>query len=95
MRMPRFLAVTLVVGALAPLPATAQSGDPGAGAPATADPGSTGSVGAANRSITGVGQTKPPGAALGPGEGTSPEVREKSREVNRKIDTGICIGCND
>ena len=48
----------------------------------------------APRATTGVGQTKPPGAAEGGGLGTRPDLEAKSRELDRKIDTGICTGCN-
>ncbi|RVU16858.1 hypothetical protein [Methylobacterium oryzihabitans] len=87
------LAAALVAGALT-FPAAAQTTDPAPPAGGMTEPGSTGSVGGVDRNITGVGQTKPPGSALGPGDGTTPELRRKSREIDRKIDTGICIGCN-
>ncbi|WP_298967781.1 hypothetical protein [uncultured Methylobacterium sp.] len=89
------LAAALVAGALAlPAAAAAQATNPAPSTGGMTEPGSTGSVGSVDRNITGVGQTKPPGSALGPGDGTTPELRRKSRDLDRKIDTGICIGCN-
>ncbi|KMO34619.1 hypothetical protein VQ02_18860 [Methylobacterium variabile] len=86
MRRTRLLAA-LVAAALAPGPLLAQ-------APAQ-DPASTGSLGPATRETTDVGQTKPPGAALGPDAGLTPELQERDRQIQRKIDTGICIGCTE
>jgi hypothetical protein len=44
-------------------------------------------------STTAVGRTKPPGAPVGDGLGTRPDLEVKSRELDRKINTGICSGC--
>lgn len=71
------------------------------GAPsATSSPGTlpAGSVGSTatgdaplkSGSTTAVGQTKPPGDAA---PGTRSDLEEKSRELDRKIDKGICVGC--
>ncbi|WP_407522088.1 hypothetical protein [Methylobacterium oryzisoli] len=91
--LPTAVAFTLIGGVLlAAGPLAAQTADPGAlPSSRSGDPSSTGAV---NRSITATGQTKPPGAAVGPREGQSGEQRDKIRDINRKVDTGICIGCN-
>ncbi|AWN46210.1 hypothetical protein DK419_07685 [Methylobacterium terrae] len=88
MRRTPYLAV-LLAAFLAPAPLLAQ------GEPPARDPGVTGSLGPATRDTTGVGQTKPPGAALGPDSGLTPELRERDRELQRAIDTGICTGCTE
>lgn len=88
MRRTPLLAI-LLAAALAPAPLLAQ------GEPPARDPGSTGSLGPATRDTTGVGQTKPPGAALGPDAGLTPELQERDREIQRAIDTGICTGCTE
>ena len=56
--------------------------------------GTTATGGLAPRATTATGQTKPPGEAGGAGLGTRPDLEVKSRELDRKIDTGICTGCN-
>ncbi|MET7243752.1 hypothetical protein ABZT49_10320 [Methylobacterium sp. EM32] len=58
-------------------------------------PGSPARLGPATRDTTGVGQTKPPGAALGPDAGLTPELQQRDREIQRRIDTGICDGCTE
>ncbi|KMO17044.1 hypothetical protein [Methylobacterium platani] len=88
MRRPHHLAVLLAV-ALAPAPLLAQGEPPGR------DPGGTGSLGPATRDTTGVGQTKPPGAALGPDSGLTPDLQARDREIQRAIETGICTGCTE
>ena len=50
----------------------------------------TGDVPLKTGSTTAVGQTKPPGEAA---PGTRSDLEEKSRELDRKIDKGICVGC--
>lgn len=42
---------------------------------------------------TGVGQTKPPGSALGP-EARDRGNRDEIEKRNQAIPNGICIGCN-
>ncbi|GJD64077.1 hypothetical protein [Methylobacterium frigidaeris] len=59
------------------------------------EPDATGALGPATRETTGVGQTKPPGAALGPDAGLTPDLQQRDREIQRKIDTGICDGCTE
>ena len=60
-----------------------------------ADPASPGPIGTApDRSVTATGQTKPPGAAVGDNLGSRPDLDEKSRELDRAINRGICRGCN-
>ena len=86
------LLAALLAAALAPAPLLAQTEPPG---PAVTEPGSTGSLGPAARDTTGVGQTKPPGAALGPDRGLTPALQERDRAIKRKIDSGICIGCDE
>ncbi|MBY0295223.1 MAG: hypothetical protein K2X71_04155 [Methylobacterium sp.] len=92
-RVPSLTVPTILAAALlGAAPLSAQTADPGVPpSPRAGDPGSTGAV---NRSITATGQTKPPGAAVGPRESQSGEQRDKIRDINRKVDTGICIGCN-
>ena len=80
--------------ALLAVPATAQT----AGSPATAPSPSVGSTaggGMPDRTAatTSVGQTKPAGAAVGDDLGTRPDLQQKSRELDRRIDKGICTGC--
>lgn len=87
MRHAQCLAI-LLAAALAPAQLLAQ------GAPVR-EPGATGSLGPATRDTTGVGQTKPPGAALGPDAGLTPDLQQRDREIQRKIDTGICDGCTE
>jgi hypothetical protein len=79
----------LLAAALAPAPLLAQ------GEPPVRDPGVTSSLGPATRETTGVGQTKPPGAALGPGAGLTPDLQRRDREIQGKIDAGICAGCTE
>ncbi|TDR89249.1 hypothetical protein [Enterovirga rhinocerotis] len=52
-------------------------------------------AGAADRtgSIAETGRRKPPGAPLGEGSGTRPDLDRKSQEIDRRIRTGICRGC--
>ncbi|AWN55531.1 hypothetical protein [Methylobacterium sp. 17Sr1-1] len=79
----------LLAAALAPAPLLAQAEPP------ARDPGITGSLRPATRDTTGVGQTKPPGAPLGPDAGLTPDLQRRDREIQRKIDTGICDGCTE
>lgn len=87
-------------------PAIAQSGSglssglstgapPASSSPGTLPAGSVGSTATGDAplktgSTTAVGQTKPPGEAA---PGTRTDLEEKSRELDRKIDKGICVGC--
>ncbi|KTS37783.1 hypothetical protein NS228_17475 [Methylobacterium indicum] len=84
----------LVAITLAPAPLLAQAG-PQTGNPGAGDPSVTGSLGTAARTTTGVGQTKPPGAALGPDAGLTPDLQARDREIGRKIETEICTGCTE
>ncbi len=52
------------------------------------------SVGSVDRNITGVGQTNRRARRSDRATATTPELRRKSRDLDRKIDTGIFIGCN-
>ncbi|TGE00088.1 hypothetical protein [Methylobacterium nonmethylotrophicum] len=79
----------LLAAALAPGPLLPQAGPP------AREPGVTGSLGSAARDTIGVGQTKPPGAALGSDGEITPALRERDRALQRSIDTGICAGCDD
>ena len=83
-----------VAGALSAVPATAQT-ERTEPTPGTAPAGSVGATvngGAPEKTsaTTMVGQTKPPGTAA---HGTRPDLDEKSRQLDRKIRTGICSGC--
>jgi hypothetical protein len=98
--MKRWLLALIASGCLASgsaLPQTA--GDAGSGASPGAAPlssvGSTRTGGLPERAgaTTAVGQTKPPGTAVGDGLGTRPDLEEKSRRIDRQIQTGICSGC--
>lgn len=77
-------------------PALAQSASglapTGPGAPPAGTVGSTatGDLPLKTGATTAVGQTKPPGDAA---PGTNSALEEKSRELDRKIDKGICTGC--
>ena len=87
-----------LVGVLVVLPAFGQA--PASPGPASPGPGvaPAGSVGstvdgappARAASTSAVGRTKPPGAAA---DGTRPDLDAKSRQLDRKIQTGICTGC--
>ncbi|TNC11748.1 hypothetical protein FF100_19115 [Methylobacterium terricola] len=88
MRRTPLLAV-LLAAALAPAPHLGKTEPP------RRDPGGSGVLGPATRDTTGVGQTKPPGAALGPDAGLTPQLQERDREIQRAIDTGLCTGCTE
>ena len=77
-----------LLAATAAHPQTSTPVTPGAGIPPA-------SGGAADRtgSIAATGQTKPPGAPVGEGRGTSAELERKSEEVDRLVKNGICKGC--
>ena len=67
-------------------------------APSTSPAGSVGSTvtGTAPEktgSTTAAGVTKPPGATEGERLGTRPDLEEKSRQLDQKINKGICSGC--
>ncbi|NEU10972.1 hypothetical protein G3T14_02345 [Methylobacterium sp. BTF04] len=69
------------------LPAAAQ----GAGATTEQNLGSAGQF----RNITSTGVTKPPGATLDSSANPrSLDTPKKNRALDRKIETGICVGCN-
>jgi hypothetical protein len=88
-----FGAAALIWGAvLITGPALAQDTSP-APAPAPAGRTGTGDVPQRTGAITGLGQTKPPGTALGDTLGTRPDLQEKSRQLDRRIHQGICSGC--
>lgn len=85
------LAFAMTVGAAgAAFPQTSPpaSVTPGAGIPSAQG-------GAADRtgSITGTGQTKPPGSPVGERMGTTPELERKSGAIDHLIERGICKGC--
>jgi hypothetical protein len=92
------LSAALIWGAvLVGGPALAQ-GDAAPGPGAAPTPGAIGTTATGDTpqrtgAITGVGQTKPPGAAIGDELGTRPDLQERSRQLDRRIDTGICSGC--
>lgn len=88
----RFTTSTIALAVLlAAVPAAAQ-----APAPGTSGAGSTvgGAAGDRTGSTTAVGQTKPPGAAVGDGLGTRPDLERKDQELTRRIERGICTGCD-
>ena len=53
----------------------------------------TGSSPSSTGSITSTGRTKPPGAPVGEGLGTRPDLEKRAEELDRRIRTGICRGC--
>lgn len=95
----------MAMGLLAVSPAVAQTTAPSSGlapaspmAPSTAPSGTVGSTvnGAAPEktgSTTAIGTTKPPGDAIGDRMGTRPDLEAKSRDLDQKINKGICVGC--
>ena len=56
-------------------------------------PPAAGGAGDRTGSVTGTGQTKPPGDVVGDRMGTRPDLERKSEDLDRKINTGICKGC--
>lgn len=94
MRITPILAAATLAGLAFATPAPAQTSAPGAtgGAGAAGGPATTGSLDA-GRSTTGTGQTKPGGDTLDARDGTTPELENKSRDIDRKIINGICRGC--
>jgi hypothetical protein len=88
------LAGLALLAALAVAPAAAQA-PANAPAPGTAPAGGIGTTvdgtaPARAASTSSVGRTKPPGAAA---DGVRPDLEQKSRQLDRKIQTGICSGC--
>lgn len=85
----------LVVACLLAGPAVAQNAAAPAGAAPAGTAGSTISGGLPEKtgSTTSVGQTKPPGGAVGDDRGTRPDLEAKSKQIDRQIDKGICSGC--
>ena len=98
--MRRIALVLSTLGGLLVPPALSQPVTaPPVGTPlGTPPPGSVGSTvtgGLLDKAgaTTAVGQTKPAGSPVGDGLGTRADLQEKSRQIDRKIDTGICTGC--
>lgn len=101
----RPLIAVVALGLFAAGPSFAQTTAPSSGlapaspmAPTTPPAGSVGSTvngGAPDRtgSTTAIGQTKPPGDAVGERMGTRPDLEAKSKELDQKINKGICVGC--
>ena len=83
-------AASVSLAVFAVLPAAAQTPP---SRPSDTAAGSTGATGAGDRtgSITSVGQTKPPGEA---GTGITPELEKKDRELAKRLEGGICTGCD-
>lgn len=46
------------------------------------------------RNITSTGVTKPPGRAEAPSDERLSDTTRKQQALDRKVETGICIGCN-
>lgn len=95
MRLLLFAIATTAVlaSALSSAPAGAQISSPGV--PPTGSAGSTVDGGHPEKTgaTTAVGQTKPPGGVLDDRAGTTPDLDQKSRDIDRQINTGICSGC--
>ena len=89
------LTAGLVAGAASAQTAPpASSGlSPGSASPTGGIPPATGGAGDRTGSITATGQTKPPGSTVGPEQGTRPDLETKSKELDEKINRGICRGC--
>ena len=66
------------------------------GASGLRDEGNTGDVSRParmpSRNVTAVGETKPPGAPLGPAAGTSPHLKQEHREIDQTVLKSICTG---
>ncbi len=99
--MNRYVQLLTFAACLAACPALAQLTPPVAGGLPPSSQSPTGGIppaadGAGDRtgSLTGAGQTKPPGSPVGDNLGTRPDLEQKSREIDRQISTGICKGCN-
>lgn len=95
--MNRSIAVLASLVCLAAVPAAGQTSPSGTG-PAMSSPGPnvpsnpTQASGPGDRtgSVASTGQTKPPGAAA---DGAQPDLEKKSKELDQKINRGICTGC--
>lgn len=97
------LSFLVLAACLAGAPVLAQTEETGrAGGlsgPGVAPPGSVGSTRTGEApektgSTTAIGQTKPPGQAVGDGLGTRPDLEDKSRDLTRRIQNDICKGCD-
>lgn len=83
----------LLLGAiLIAAPALAQT-SPGVAPSGTVGSTTTGAAPEKTGATTGVGQTKPPGDVVGDNLGTRPDLEQKSKQLDEKIDKGICSGC--
>lgn len=83
------IGITASLCSVAPLlPASAQP----ASAVSSDDASAPEAEGEPARNITASGQTKPPGAPLGPAMGTSPKLREEHREIDEHTLKSICTG---
>jgi hypothetical protein len=93
--MKRSLLTVCALGtALVAGPALAQTtSSPAAAPPASVGTTVNGGLPDRTASTTAVGQTKPAGAAVGDDLGTRPDLQQRSRELDRRIDKGICTGC--
>lgn len=99
----RPLIAVMALGLFAAGPAAAQTTAPNSGlAPASPmAPPPAGSAGSTvngglpekTGSTTAIGQTKPPGDPVGDRMGTRPDLEAKSKELDQKINKGICVGC--
>lgn len=98
----RPLIAVVALGLFVAGPTVAQTTAPSSGlapaspmAPATPPAGSTVNGGVPDRtgSTTAIGQTKPPGDPVGERMGTRPDLEAKSKELDQKINKGICVGC--
>lgn len=79
-------ALTLIAGLAIGLPGVALAQQSGT----ESNLGSAGQF----RSITSTGVTKPPGRAAAPEEDRVSDTTRKQRAIDKKVETGICIGCN-
>lgn len=90
----RPLAVAAILCGALVLAAPARAQMAPAAAPAgTVGSTATGDLPAKTGATTASGQTKPPGDTVGDRLGTRPDLEAKSRDLDQKIDKGICTGC--
>ena len=80
---------TLILALALSLPVAAQAQEAGR-LPPESNLGSAGQF----RDITSTGVTKPPGGGGAPSETRESDTTRKQQAIDRKVETGICIGCN-
>lgn len=61
--------------------------------PSGTDSSAAGQPGSMNANTTGSGRTKPPGAALPPGDSSVDDAIRRAQERDRAAERSICKGC--